>query len=63
MSTDVPAAPRLVGRRIAEWDPFDLDVHRAIAAPDSAKELPRLPEYVRREHDDLMDTQLRECRR
>jgi hypothetical protein len=27
--------------------------------PNSAKELPRLPEYVRREHDDLVDTQLR----
>ena len=50
----VSPAPRPVGRRIAEWDPFDLDVHRAIAVPTSVGTLPRLPRYVRREHDDLV---------
>lgn len=55
----VSTTPRPVGRRIAEWDPFDLDVHRAIAVPTPVGELPRLPRYVRRGHDDVVDSLLR----
>lgn len=54
----LPTASWSVGRRIAKWDPFDLDVHRAIVAPASSGELPRLPRYVRREHDDQVDAVL-----
>jgi len=38
-----PKAQQPDGWPITEWDPFDLDVHRAIAAPNSPVELPRLP--------------------
>jgi len=39
---------------VARWDPFDLDVHRAIAVAD----LPVLPAYLHRDHDDDLDAHL-----
>jgi tetratricopeptide (TPR) repeat protein/transcriptional regulator with XRE-family HTH domain len=48
-------ATELDGRPISQWDPFILGVHRPIAAarrPASGQvELPALPPYVLREHD------------
>ncbi|WJV47144.1 hypothetical protein [Streptomyces flavofungini] len=42
-----------LGQSIAECDPMALEVHRAIDAPlvDDGAELPRLPTYVPRAHD------------
>ncbi|PPK63174.1 hypothetical protein V5P93_004110 [Actinokineospora auranticolor] len=46
--------PALVARPVDEWDPFDLDVHRAIHV-EGGDALPPLPRYLPREHDDLLD--------
>ncbi|MEU7529765.1 hypothetical protein AB0A74_28835 [Saccharothrix sp. NPDC042600] len=45
--------PAPTARVIAEWHPFDLDVHPAITV--GAGRLPDLPPYVRRAHDDEVD--------
>ncbi|MEV4311343.1 hypothetical protein [Actinocrispum sp. NPDC049592] len=45
--------PAVVARPIGEWNPFDLDVHRAISTPADAQ-LPELPGYLRRDHDDVL---------
>jgi hypothetical protein len=47
--TSVPT--RRLGRPIGEWDPIDLEVHRAIELPGQDPSLPALPEYVSRTHD------------
>ncbi|ROO85946.1 hypothetical protein EDD29_3500 [Actinocorallia herbida] len=55
-----PAAPpEPPGHPITEHDPFDLDVHEAIAVPG---DLPALPVYVRRGHDAALDERVRETR-
>ena len=41
-------------RPVGQWDPFDLDVHRAIRV-GAPEDLPALPPYVRRQHDDELD--------
>lgn len=43
-------------RPIGLWDPFDLDVHRAITVATTG--LPALPAYLRRGHDDELDAHL-----
>lgn len=48
-----------VARPITEWDPFDLDVHRAITTSTSVQ-LPELPRYARRDHDDKLVGHLNE---
>ncbi|MEV0701690.1 hypothetical protein AB0I53_27770 [Saccharopolyspora sp. NPDC050389] len=52
-------------RPVTEWSPFDLDVHRAIEASRSraGEVLPELPSYLRRNHDDELDADIREPRR
>ena len=41
------------GRPLTEWtDPFALEVHPPVQAEDPAQELPTLPPYVPRDHDD-----------
>jgi hypothetical protein len=48
----IPARTIPLGRPIHELtDPFALEVHRAIDAPDRATPLPALPAYVERDHD------------
>ncbi|MFI0470401.1 hypothetical protein ACH347_40590 [Saccharopolyspora sp. 5N102] len=54
------ARPGRPPRPVTEWDPFDLDVHRAIEAPPAEEALPELPPYLRRAHDDELDAELRE---
>jgi hypothetical protein len=49
-----PVSPAVAGRPLAEvTDPFDYEVHHAIDGPGAG--LPRLPPYVRREHDRLLE--------
>lgn len=62
-----PALPIRVGRPIAEWDPYDLEVHPVADTPTAsgARAVPRcgsgigasarvLPGYVRRPHDTVL---------
>jgi TPR repeat protein len=52
-----PGSP--VEDSIAAWDPFELGVHPAITPETySAENLPALPSYVRRYHDDMLDLRL-----
>lgn len=51
-----PRRPAPTARVIASWHPFDLDVHPAITV--GAGRLPDLPPYVRRTHDDELDSLL-----
>ena len=48
------ASQASVARMVKDWDPFALDVHRAVALETDAS-LPPLPGYVRRSHDDEID--------
>jgi hypothetical protein len=52
----VSAAANPLGRPITDaLDPFDLEVHRVIEArSDAREELPVLPPYVRRRHDERL---------
>jgi len=50
-SARAPGEPGL-GRPVAGLDPFVLEVHRPVAADGGAGELPLLPPYVRRAHDE-----------
>ncbi len=54
--------PAIVARPIGEWNPFDLDVHRAITTPADAQ-LPELPGYLRRDHDDELARHLADPQR
>ncbi|WP_216206299.1 hypothetical protein [Amycolatopsis aidingensis] len=47
----------LTARPISRWGPLQLDVHRAIVV---GGDLPELPGYLRREHDDRIDEYLAE---
>jgi len=53
-SVTSPGPVRFPARSIAEWNPFDLGVHRAITVggPQTDDQLPDLPGYLRRPHDD-----------
>ncbi|MEU8089145.1 hypothetical protein AB0B57_36705, partial [Micromonospora sp. NPDC049101] len=40
-----------LGKPVGEWNPIDLEVHRAIDTPQQGASLPVLPDYVPRAHD------------
>ncbi|MFD6563108.1 tetratricopeptide repeat protein, partial [Micromonospora profundi] len=40
-----------LGKPVGEWNPMDLEVHRAIDMPQQEASLPMLPDYVSRAHD------------
>ncbi|HVV12165.1 sigma factor-like helix-turn-helix DNA-binding protein [Amycolatopsis sp.] len=42
-------------RTIADWNPFDLGVHHSLAVRSPGEDLPELPRYFRRGHDDELD--------
>ncbi|GAA4206363.1 hypothetical protein GCM10022252_68370 [Streptosporangium oxazolinicum] len=51
----IPRIPQPPGRPLAHvTDPFDLEVHRPIHTADHGSDLPALPRYVRRAHDDQL---------
>ena len=54
-SADNGAAPAAgIWRSVTQWEPLDLDIHPAIDVGSSG-DLPVLPSYVRREHDNELD--------
>ncbi len=53
-------AKRLQRRPIHAWDPFALQVHRALAVTGTTESLPSLPGYLRRPHDDELEAELRD---
>jgi len=56
LGTSRPPATR-TPRTIADWNPFDLDIHHAITSSDDTP-VPDLPAYFRRTHDDELDNVL-----
>ncbi len=55
-ATTPTAGTAVLGRPLAECNPYKLEVHRAIDAPGAPGELPL---YVRRAHDDQVDQAVR----
>jgi hypothetical protein len=54
-AVDLGGAPRT----IAEWNPFDLGIHHSMAPSQSpGPDLPVLPDYFHRRHDDELDDAL-----
>ena len=51
------------GRPLTEWtDPFALEVHPPVQAEDPAQELPDLPPYIPRDHDEKLAEVVRAAR-
>ena len=47
-----------LGRKLEAWDPFALDIHAAVSATPTGKgaDLPPLPKYIYRAHDEELDS-------
>lgn len=54
------SAESLSRRPIGDWHPYALQVHKALSVPSPDVPLPLLPAYVRRNHDDALDDELRD---